>query len=335
MNGATRLFGVEHEQFILHDDGAAPTHDEINSLYRRFQTVGFRALATDHAGRCLGVARTTPWGELLVSTDCCTHILEFSFPPFAELADFRQMFVELSELCSAVLGELGLHIVAGGARQPPTPIHWRPKANDPDGSRLQAVLQRPPLAHPLYVAEHPAWIAATQVSLNLTRPQALPRLAHFYQFEPLVPVLFGNSPEMRGVQGRCLRPWSWLENFPPDFPLCGIPRTLPTTEAEYVQQRAACQGRDFSFVTLRNPQRLEFRSACSQPHLAAIEQLIRFRLAVDRLSVAHDMPSLEELRRQFIAACVEGPGRWFESLWERVVEVEPGLSIRAEERSPL
>lgn len=324
-----RLFGVEHEQFVLHDDGSAPSHEEIDSLYRSLQSAGFRPSAVDREGRCLAVGRTTDWGELVVSTDCCTHILEFSFPPFAELSDFRRMYAELAERCTAVLAELGLRFVPGAARQPPNPILWRAKAKDPDGTRLQEDIRRPRLNHRLFVAELPAWIAATQVSLNIARSEAIARLAYFYQFEPLVPMLFGNSPEMRGVRGRCLRPLSWLANFPDDFPLCGVPRSLPASWDEYERRRAECRGRDFSFTAIRGPERVEFRSACSQPTLDDIEQLVRFRQAVDRLASDAEAVAPGELRRRFVEACLHGPDARCAALWQRVIEIEPSLAERS------
>jgi hypothetical protein len=53
------------------------------------------------------------------------------------------------------------------------------------------------------------------------------------------------------------------------------------TLEEYAGLKQRCAAKDYSFVAIRTPERLEFRSACSQNDVQSIETLIRLRLAVD------------------------------------------------------
>ena len=62
--------------------------------------------------------------------------------------------------------------------------------------------------------------------------EAIRKLPNFYQFEPLVPLLFGNSPEFNGVRGWCVRPLAWMANFPPSCSLLGVPDPIPGSLSE-------------------------------------------------------------------------------------------------------
>ena len=89
--------------------------------------------------------------------------------------------------------------------------------------------------------------------------------------------------------------------------------------------RQASQIRDYSFVSIRSTERVEFRSACSQDSIDDILWLIRFRLAVDRACERDISPLRDNPRALFIAACTTGPGPWSEELFQRLIEIDPTL----------
>lgn len=330
MTRTHRLFGVEHEQFILHADGTPPSHGEMDELYallcRRQFVIGY----IDAQSRVLSVVRATEIGQVLVTNDCCTHVLEVVFPPSNDLDAFRRACREVFHTMLSVLGELGLAICRGAALHAPRQVFWRPKTNDPEGARLNDLLHRPTLDHPLFCAALPACITATQVSLNVTISDAIRRLPGYYQFEPLVPLLFGNSPEFQGVRGRCVRPLAWMANFAPSYLLLGVPETIPASLAEYEQMRQSSKLRDYSFVAIRGAERLEFRSACSQDTIDDVVLLVRFRLAVDRACDEFRAAPNASPRAEFVGACTTGPGPWCGPLFQRLVAIDPALEVLAE-----
>ncbi len=331
MTSGTRRFGVEQERFVFHSDSAPPSHAEIDALYERLNAQGFERGVSDAAGRCLAVVRRTEAGDLIVTNDCFTHVVEIAFPPSTSLTEFAALYQETTGLVDRCLAELGLAVRTGGAVDPPAEIHSRPKADDPGGARLSAILNRPALNHALFCPAIPACIAATQVSLGIAADDALTGLPRFYQFEPLVPVLFGNSPTFQGVRGACVRSWAMMENFPTTHPLLGVPARIPRSAAEYAQMLQAGNSRDYSFVAIRSPQRVEFRSACSQNTLDEILLLIRFRLAVEKATrqgepMEQGKPAASDSPRElFLEACRNGPGPWCAALLEPLVRIDPEL----------
>ena len=325
MTPTHRRFGVEQENFILHGDGTPPSHGEMDLLYGLLRERGYGICSSDAQGRVLAVERSTEYGSLVVTNDSYTHVLEVAFPPFDNLNVFHRVALEVFALIGAVLQDLGLKVRPGAALNPPCEMSSRPNATDPNGARLNAGLTRAAINHPLFHPALPACIAATQVSLNIPDVEAIRKLPSFYQFEPLVPLLFGNSPEFNGVRGWCVRPLAWMANFPPSYPLLGIPDPIPSSLAEYEQMRQFSQIRDYSFVSIRSADRVEFRSACSQDSLDDILWLIRFRLAVDRACERDASPPPDNPRAQFIAACTTGPGPWSEELFQKLIDIDPNL----------
>src|SRR5262245_42637338 len=94
MTQTHRRFGVEQEQFILHDDGTPPSHGDMDEFYALLREQGHAPTAHDAAGRILAVERATQWGALVVANDGFTHILEVAFPPLRDLNLFRQLYLE-------------------------------------------------------------------------------------------------------------------------------------------------------------------------------------------------------------------------------------------------
>jgi hypothetical protein len=328
-------FGVEQENFILHEDGTSPTHAEVDDFYSRLCEDGYQGIASNSMGQVLGVKRSTEFGELVVSNDGYTHILEVAFPPTDNLELFHRIYLEVFSKIQGILSELGLRVRSGAALNPPVHSYARPKANDIDGSRLAAILSRDAINHPLFHSALPACIASTQVSLNIADAEAIRKLSLFYEFEPLVPLLFGNSPEFNGVHGQCVRPLAWMANFPPSYQLLGIPEPIPGSLSEYEQMRQASHIRDFSFVSIRSSERVEFRSACSQDSVDDILWLIRFRLAVDRVCDLQRQKSPENQRERFIIACTAGPTPWSQELFQELVAIDPLLAELSPRLNPV
>ena len=278
-----RQFGVEQEHFVFHDDGTAPSHEEIDRLWAGLCRRGFQIHAVNNHGRVLSVARMLPQGLLVVTNDSCTHIVEVALPPYRSLSEFRRDYCETWELVTEQLHGMGLRIQLGGSLQTPVQeVHWRPKETDPEGERLYKFVHRDRLFSPLFHPDFPACFAATHVSLGVDEAEAIRLLPGYYAFEFLVPLWFSASPQFQSVRAHCVRPLAWEANFHKPYPLLGVPDPIPRDLQEYEQLRTQCSLRDYSFVAIRNAERLEFRSACSQPTIEAIEKLIQFRLAVDR-----------------------------------------------------
>src|SRR5438045_2355987 len=134
------LFGVEHEQFVLHDDGTPPTHHEMDALYGLLREQGHSIGSCDAQGRILSVERSTNSGTLIVTNDFFTHVLEVAFPPYSDLERFRDCYLEEFAIIETALRELDLKIHSGGALNPSREIFCRPKATDPASLRLNEVL---------------------------------------------------------------------------------------------------------------------------------------------------------------------------------------------------
>lgn len=298
-----RQYGVEQEHFVFHDDGTPPTHEEIERLWAGLCSCDFQIHAVNNHGRVLSVARILPQGFVVVSNDGCTHIVEVALPPYRVLSEFRRDYCETWDLVEQQLSGMGLHIRLGGALPtPPSNVFWRPKDSDPEGERMNKLVHRDPLCTTLYHPDFSACFAATQVSLGIEDNDAIRLLPGYYSFEFLVPLWFSTSPSFLAVKAPCVRPLAFDQNFHQPYPLLGIPDSIPRDLNEYAELRSQCSLRDYSFVAIRNAERLEFRSACSQPTIDAIEQLIRFRLAID-LAVRDGVVGNWNPRTAFYDAC--------------------------------
>ena len=324
-----RPFGVEQEHFILHSDGSAPSHSEIDTLYERLKRHGFQTRGTDSNGRILSLALACEDGSLIVCNDSCTHILEVAFPVFNSLELFRNAYVETWELLKSELQPLGLRIHYGGVLDPRPEIFWRPKDTDSTYERLQRFLARPPQQSPLYNQRFPACCAATQVSLTITHPEAYRLLPSYYAFEFLSPLIFSNSAEFLGVRRHCVRPLALMQNYPDDDPLVGIPRNIPQDEHEYGQLKKRTNNRDHSFVSIRGKNRVEFRSTCSQNTVEDVIDTVQLRLAVDRAVARIDLPpSIEHSRSEFLHVAETGTllyPQTLELLGRFLKNLDPGL----------
>lgn len=280
-----RAFGIEQEHFIFDETGATPTPEAIENLWSILIQEGFQVRGVSPEGTVLSIERMTDDGPLVITNDSCTHIIEAAFPKMNCLQRFRELYEATWDQLRDKLQLLGLAIQLGGSlREAPSEIHWRQKESDPKGERLKKFLTRNAIDHPLFCQAFPACFAATHVSLEMPAQEAIAKLPYFYSREYLVPLEFSTSKEFQGVHAHCIRPLAWLANFHQPYPLLGIPESIPTTLEEYQQMQTQCSGRDYSFVAIRDANRLEFRSACSQNSIDDVERLLRFRLESDVLA---------------------------------------------------
>jgi hypothetical protein len=276
-------FGVEQEHFVFDKNHLPPTQEATNRLWDILVKDGYRVQGTSPDGMVLSVERQTDDGPLVITNDSCTHILETAFPKMDRIDRFRELYVGTWDYLRNQLAALDLSIQFGGSlNRAPREICWRPKETDSKGERLKKILMRKPIDHPLFCQSFPACFAATHVSLNIPAQEAIEKLPFFYSQEYKIPRDFSTSKEFQGVKGHCIRPLAWLANFHQPYPLLGIPETIPKTLDEYEQMQAECSGRDYSFVAIRDANRLEFRSACSQNTVDDVVRLVDFRLDCDK-----------------------------------------------------
>ncbi len=284
---SSRKFGIEQEHFVFHDDGTPPTHDETDRLWDRLLDCGYQVHAVNNQGRVLAVSKPLPQGLLVITNDSCTHIVEVALPPFLSLSEFRDAYLNAWQDVENQLSHLGLKIVPGGSLENGIQqVHWRPKETDPEGERLYKLVHRSPLSKCVVSSKLPRLFLCHSHHLGVSDEDAVRHLPGYYAFEFSRATLVLASPRFLSVDAHCVRPLAWEANFHQPYPLLGVPDPLPRNLAEYSELRTLCPMRDYSFVAIRNEERLEFRSACSQTSLERMELLIRFRLAVDQ--AVHD-----------------------------------------------
>ena len=300
-----RAFGVEQEHFIFDKNHVPPTPETIDRLWDCMVRNGYRIRGISSEGTILSIERITDDGPLVITNDSCTHIIETAFPKMNCLKRFRDLYETTWDDLRATLAQFGLKVQCGGAlSEAPDVVHWRPKETDSKGDRLKKFLVRQPVDHPLFCQAFPACFAATHVSLDMHAEEALAKLPHFYANEYMIPAQFSTSKVFQGVRAQCVRLLAWLANFHQPYPLLGIPERFPATLDEYATMRTQCSGRDYSFVAIRDPNRLEFRSACSQNTVEDVLRLVRFRLHTDRQARSNDAGCASTAIRRFREACL-------------------------------
>jgi len=328
------IFGVEQEHFVFHPGKRPPSHRTIEHLWDLLiANSGFSERCANSTGMRLSIQRPSPHGPIVISNDACTHIIEVSFPKMASLDAFAELYQTTWETLEGNLCELDLEIYLGSSIDDCLPrksteakdarhahvidlddlasVNWRPKESDPDGARLRKILQRMKLGSPLFAQAFPACFTATHINFDLDVNEVVSRLHGLYAREIDVPARFAQCGVFRQVSGRCVRLLSWLANFHGSYPLLGIPARLPDSVKEYEELCSQCDGRDFSFVSIRNARRVEFRSACSQPTVEDVLDLIRFRWESYQISVDEPVLDMESIRAEFIRVCKNGRSHSF------------------------
>jgi hypothetical protein len=302
-----RAFGVEQEHFIFDQMGFPPTHTAIDRLWESFICDGYEVRATSKYGSIISIQESTDFGVLIITNDACTNIIEVAFPKMNSIAAFRKLYSDTWKKIEEKLQKLGLIINYGGILpRAPEKINWRWSEKDPDGNQLKTFLNREKINTPLFCSEIPACIAATQVSLEIPKDEAIEKLDFFYFYEHLIPKNFSNSKNFQNNVAHCIRPLAILANFHQPYPLLGIPDVIPRNLAEYAQMRSETPGRDYSFVSIRENNRIEFRSACSQDTIDDVERLVQFRLALDLKIDTYHSCSAHLYKTRFLDCCQFG-----------------------------
>jgi len=277
---------------------------------------------------CLSIECSSRFGPVVISNDSCTHIIEVSFPKMHSIDAFVELYQSTWQELEEHLTELELEIYIGSCIDDCTPrnsaanekpkrphaidlndldmVNWRPKETDQEGARLSSFLKRRELKSPLFVRSFPACFTATHVNLDVDAEDVIKRLPGLYIREAEVPSRFSQCGTFRQVRGKCVRLLAWLENFHRPYPMLGIPDRLPRSVEEYREICSKCDGRDFSFVSIRDAHRVEFRSACSQPTIDDLLELIQFRLESYRSSKDMHPMDLDFIRNEFKSACLMG-----------------------------
>jgi hypothetical protein len=314
---------------VFHPGKRPPSHRTTEMLWDLLiANSGFSPRCTNSSGMRLAIQRASLYGPIVISFESCSHIIEVSFPKMDSLDAFAELYLATWQTLDEHLSELELEIYLGSSiddcwPRKPAPgkdaarshtidlddvsvISWRPKESDPEGLRLKKFLQRPVLKSPLFVQSFPACFTSTHVNFDLDAEEVVSRLPGLYAHEIDVPKRFAQCEVFRQVRGRCVRVLAWLENFHRPYPMLGIPDQLPTNLSEYKELCAQCDGRDFSFESIRDSRRVEFRSACSQPTLEDVVDLIRFRWVSYQASMDQPSLDLDSIRAEFVKACEMG-----------------------------
>jgi len=275
-------FGVEQEHFVLHADGSVPSAETIESVWRSLAELGYKDLIRNENGELLGVSRDDTLGRLIITSDACTNIVEVAFPPMDSLTLFADFYETVWSDVREALTREGLQVVMGGVLPDPlSDVVWRAKQSDVGGKRLSWLLSRPENpGEPMFMPEIAAHVAATQISLGVMAKLAATLLPTLYGFEFLAPLWFSQSPRFLGVSAHCIRPLVIERNFQHCMTTVGVPQNPPRNIEEYQHQFAGKNVRDYSFIAIRDEDRLEFRSTCTQPTSADICDLIRLRRSV-------------------------------------------------------
>jgi hypothetical protein len=293
-------FGVEQEHFVFHPGKRPPSHRTTELLWDLLiANSGFSPRSTTSSGMRLSIERDSQYGPIVISNDSCTHIIEVAFPKMDSIDAFAELYQTTWQTLEEHLRELELEIYLGSSIDDCWPqnsafvkdencsntidlddvsvINWRPKESEPEGTRLKKFLQRQRLEDPLFTQSFPACFTSTHINFDLDAEEVIRRLPGLYAHEVDVPKRFTQCKVFRGVKGQCVRLLAWLANYHRPYPMLGIPDRLPISLAEYNELCSQCDGRDYSFVSIRDARRVEFRSACSQPTVYDVLELIRFR----------------------------------------------------------
>lgn len=302
------LVGIEHEFFVFHANGEAPSYEISDVVFRRlFDLLGgaFVRSATDHI---YGLEYQSEFGPLSIKHEVSTHILEIAFPPVENPAAFLCLYDQVWTAINQAVSSVDLDIVAGGmiAQLPQSTF---PSVAGDDLPRIERRNYWPTLkdtGDPLFAADFPATICSTQVNLSVPDDLVIPRLSRYYALEYLTPLLFSTSEISRPIEAHCGRLLRYNACMPDTF------RIIP--EQSFSTGESCPWGkRDYSAIVPRG-NHVEFRAACSQPSAARILDLAVLKLLQQAFAM-RDIPfTLRDPLRIFKAACqtnsvpVEFPG---------------------------
>ncbi|MHB0939416.1 MAG: hypothetical protein ACYC6A_23730 [Armatimonadota bacterium] len=302
-------YGIEQEQFIFHLDGTPPSREETIAVFETLATRGMTPKAYHQSGELLAVKREMPGGPLVMKNDFCSHIFEIAFPPVRSVDEFTEIYHEAEVLATEVLAGFGLRVRPGGSLAAmPEEIVLRASDSDDVQKRMDHYDSRPlpkrPFSHRFFFAG----MCSIHCHLNILDDALYSRLPAMYSVEYLVPLLYSESPVFNGRRAHCVRPLMYRDGFCLAYRASAIPDPIPTTRTAYRAFIAGSQGfiRDYTFIAPSWRGTVEFRTACVQPSLDELIEVLALRVALV-LGVSrgywHERPNLHAL---FWNACLTG-----------------------------
>jgi len=302
-------YGIEQEQFIFHADGTPPSREEIIAVFETLAARGMAPKAYDEEGTLIAVKRETPHGPLVMKNDFCSHIFEIAFPPVRSVAEFTAVYREAEALVREVMDEFGISVHPGGSLPAmPPEIVLRASDSDDVQKRMDLYDDRPlprrPFSHRFFFAG----MCSIHCHLNVLDDALYPRLPAMYSVEYLVPLLYSESPVFNGRRAHCTRPLMYRDGFCLAYRATAIPDPIPTTPAAYCEFLAGSRRfiRDYTFIAPSWRGTVEFRSACNQPSLKEIIEILALRVALVVGTARGYWHARPNLRALFWNACLTG-----------------------------
>lgn len=271
-------FGVEHEFFVLHcSTNAPPSKEVIEQFFLELSQTNKRDFELRDWGHFLDLDVCQGINTATVKCDAFTHIIEVAFSPIREITGFQLLWECCFNAIDDALARVGLKRMSSGALpvEIGNPLYY-PSRSDPLNERAKFLRTLPDTNLPFF---HPATMpsaASTQISFDKSDIQA--PLSKLFGLELFIPLWFSNSDSMLGTKGHCLRPLFLWDYFRQPGILTGIPEEA-FRDDDYRSKLPRERGADYSFIADRGD-RIEFRTACSQPNLETLIEMIRFRMKV-------------------------------------------------------
>jgi hypothetical protein len=302
-------YGIEQEQFAFKADGVPPSREEIIGVLETLAARGMAPKAYDREGTLIAVKRETPDGPLVMKNDFCSHIFEMAFPPVRSVAAFTGIYREAEVLAREVLGGFGISAQPGGSLAAmPREIVQRASDSDHVQKRMDRYEGRPLPRRPFSHRYFFAGMCSIHCHLNVLDDAFYPRLPAMYSVEYLVPLLYSESPVFNGRRAHCTRPLMYRDGFCLAYRATAIPEPIPATRAAYGEFIAHSRDfiRDYSFIAPSWRGTVEFRTACNQPSLDEIIEVLALRVALVMGVARGYWRERPNLRALFWNACLTG-----------------------------
>jgi len=267
--------GLEEEVFLLRDGAPAPL-SEVRAIFSDLLGHGYHVAQSDGRGLPIQVNFEHRHGYVAIKNDYCSHILEVAFPPERDPIQFASIYLDVWNTIEHVANARGFKIVRRGYLPiEPLDIVYT--------SRTDWFLNRKLAPERPFADRHfGSKICAVQTHFNILNSAFFRSLPSLYSFEYLFPLLFSTSSlTTKDRTFRCVRPLVYRDNFPDTFGAVGVPDQVPTSEGDYAAflSRSTEINRDYTFIAPRAFGSVEFRSACAQPNIDSLYELIALRIA--------------------------------------------------------
>ncbi len=294
------LVGIEHEFFVFHSNGEAPSYETCDAVFQELRELLGGELIPSSTENIYGFEYQSDFGPLSIKHEVSTHILEIAFPPVQNPSAFLRLYDSASTALSQALSSVDLGIVAGGMIAQLPPLNLPSVAGD-DLARIKRRNFWPALkdtGDPLFVVDFPATICSTQINLSVPDALLIPRLPRYYAMEYLTPLLFSTSQIRQPIAAHCARLLRYNACMPKTF------RIIPD-QSSPVGEGNTCEMRNYSGLVPRG-NHMEFRAACSQPSASRILDLAALKL-LQHAFATRDLPiTPRDPQQLFNEACSTG-----------------------------